>query len=76
MLTRGEAAKRLGLSVARIRQLEEDGTLWPTRDANGWHWFWEDDIESLLEDRAEAKREPFDLEPVKDGRRSICRRGR
>jgi hypothetical protein len=46
MLTRGQAARLLGRSVATVRRIE-GRLLHPTRDARGTHWFHEYDVERL-----------------------------
>jgi hypothetical protein len=55
MLTRGQVSRRLGLSIARIRQLQDDGTLRSRVDHRGWHLFDRDEIEELRRTRARAR---------------------
>lgn len=47
LITRGEAAKRIGVSITQIVRYEKEGFLTPVLGTNGWHWFHADAVERL-----------------------------
>ncbi|MBI2894163.1 MAG: MerR family transcriptional regulator [Deltaproteobacteria bacterium] len=67
-LTRGEAARRLGVSISRLRQLEDDGTLRARVDHRGYHMFDRRDIDGLFQHRASAPRRPAEQARTDGGR--------
>ena len=56
LTTTADAARRLGLTPARVRQLATSGSLPHTRTSTGTRLFRLDDIERFARDRAERKR--------------------
>lgn len=50
MLTRAGVARRLGRSIATVRRMEGHD-LHPTIGVNGVHWFYEDEVDCVLEQR-------------------------
>lgn len=47
LLTRAEAAARIGISVTELRRREASGKIRPRkRDSNGWHLFSPDDVDN------------------------------
>ncbi len=47
LLTRGQAAARIGISITELRRREADGRIRPRkRTANGWHLFAVEDVEA------------------------------
>ena len=72
-LTRGQAAKILGLSIARVRQLQDERALYARVDRRGWHMFDEDDVETLRRRRARARGEdPYAGGGRDESRRNAC----
>lgn len=47
LISRGEAAKRLGVSTTQIIRYEKEGFLVPVVDAKGWHWFHAEGVERM-----------------------------
>jgi hypothetical protein len=45
----------LGLSIARVRQLQDEYVLHSRMDRRGWHMFDEDDVETLRRRRAQER---------------------
>jgi MerR HTH family regulatory protein len=49
MLTRHEAARRLGIPRTTLRHWEESGRIQCMVDAEGWHWFSADEVERAVQ---------------------------
>jgi DNA-binding transcriptional MerR regulator len=55
LMTRGDAAKTLGVSSVRIPQLEQEGKLKSIRTVGGFRVFWAKDVEALALIRAKRR---------------------
>ena len=55
LISVSEAARRLGISVSRVRQLCESGELPAARTFEGWRLFNEEAVEALARRRTERR---------------------
>jgi excisionase family DNA binding protein len=55
LLTPQDAAKLLGVSAQRVRQMEAQGRLSSIRTAGGWRLFQREDVLRLAVERAQAR---------------------